>query len=323
MRRALATLFLLVHAGCGSDAQPVQPAPPLKPAVRPTPPAALAGTTTLAPDVRRAFDDAPGFERLTVPKSGEWRAEFNESVQSVEQFERSQRIVPNPERRTIFVLPIGAFPEGGSPPLPVLIDYTQRFFGLPAQLMPALADAGELRARGRMHYGVQQYLSSDLLDALRERVPSDAYGLVGITMHDLFPAPSWNYVFGEARFDERVGVYSFARYDPAFHDQPRTAETPQLILTRSLKVMTHEIGHMFGIAHCTAYRCLMNGTNSLKETDAMPMHLCPVCLRKLHLAVGFLPAERYRTLERFYTERGLPQEAKWVRERLQYVEQDR
>jgi hypothetical protein len=32
---------------------------------------------------------------------------------------------------------------------------------------------------------------------------------------------------------------------------------------------------------CTAYACLMNGSNHQEEKDRRPMHLCPVCLRKL------------------------------------------
>jgi archaemetzincin len=313
VQRAL-TLFFLGHALVGCGAEPAtQPAPAPKPALN---------AHSLSPAVRRAFDDdQPGFARLAEPKPGEWRERFNEPGQSFGDFERGARVVPSPERGMIFVLPIGAFPEGSSPPLAVLIDYIERFFGLPARLMPALPDARELRARSRKHHGVEQLLSGDLLAALRDRIPPEAYGLVGVTMHDLFPAPSWNYVFGEATFDERVGIYSFARYDPAFHREPRTADTSQLILTRSLKVMTHEIGHMFGIAHCTAYRCLMNGTNSLEETDASTLHLCPVCLRKLQRAVGFVPGERYRKLERFYAERGMREEAEWVGERAAYAEE--
>jgi archaemetzincin len=33
--------------------------------------------------------------------------------------------------------------------------------------------------------------------------------------------------------------------------------------------------------HCTACRCLMNGSNHQEEWDRRLLHLCPVCLRKL------------------------------------------
>jgi archaemetzincin len=35
-------------------------------------------------------------------------------------------------------------------------------------------------------------------------------------MEDLYPDPAWNFVFGQASLRERVEVFSFARYDPAF-----------------------------------------------------------------------------------------------------------
>jgi archaemetzincin len=162
-------------------------------------------------------------------------------------------------------------------------------------------------------------LTADLLAVLQARLPESAFGMLGVTMSDLFPAPSWNYVFGEARFTERVGVYSFARYDPRFHGDPLGPDARQLVLRRSLKVMTHELGHMFGLPHCTAYRCLMNGSNSLPELDAAPMHVCPVCLRKLHSSVGFSPAARYASLESFYRSHGLLAEAEWVHEHARYL----
>lgn len=32
-----------------------------------------------------------------------------------------------------------------------------------------------------------------------------------------------------------------------------------MILYPSLRVMNHEIGHMFGVTHCVYYECLMSG----------------------------------------------------------------
>jgi archaemetzincin len=44
---------------------------------------------------------------------------------------------------------------------------------------------------------------------------------------------------------------------------------------------------MFGIQHCVFFNCLMNGSNHLDESDQRPLHLCPVCLRKLHHSIRF------------------------------------
>jgi len=96
-------------------------------------------------------------------------------------------------------------------------------------------------------------------------------------MTDLYPEPSWNFVFGQASLRERVGVYSFARYDSAFYGEARDRDYETLLLRRSCKVLAHETGHMFGLAHCIYFNCLMNGSNHLAESDRRPLHLCPVC----------------------------------------------
>jgi archaemetzincin len=63
----------------------------------------------------------------------------------------------------------------------------------------------------------------------------------------------------------------------------------------------------------------MNGSNSLEESDGQPMHLCPVCLRKLHLALGFDPERRYEALEEQYHRAGLRQEEAWVQRQRAFI----
>jgi archaemetzincin len=114
----------------------------------------------------------------------------------------------------------------------------------------------------------------------------------------------------------RVGVFSFARYDPRFYGERGGADRKQLLLRRSLKIMVHELGHMFGMQHCIHYACVMNGVNHLEEADSRPQHLCPVCLRKLQWLVGFDPMARYAALEQLYASHQMDGEATWVRQRL-------
>ena len=139
-------------------------------------------------------------------------------------------------------------------------------------------------------------------------------------MQDLYPEPSWNFVFGMASLRERVGVFSFARYDPAFYGRQAGAAAAATMLRRSCKVLAHETGHMFGLRHCIHFQCGMNGSNHLAESDSRPIHLCPICLRKLQHAVGFDHVARYRALEAFYQRVGLKPEAAWVRRRLAFIE---
>ena len=133
------------------------------------------------------------------------------------------------------------------------------------------------------------------------------------------PEASWNFVFGQASLNERVGVYSFARYDPAFYGEPRGKDHPALLLRRSMKVLTHETGHMFGLTDCVYFNCVMNGSNHLQESDRRPLHLCPACLRKLQFCVGFDVVKRYEALAQFERRAGLEDEAAWVERRLETI----
>jgi archaemetzincin len=76
---------------------------------------------------------------------------------------------------------------------------------------------------------------------------------------------------------------------------------------------------MFGIEHCVWFRCLMNGSNYLAESDARRLHLCPVDLRKLQWSIGFDVVERYRRLLDFYRREGFEDEAQWLDKRLRFV----
>jgi archaemetzincin len=76
---------------------------------------------------------------------------------------------------------------------------------------------------------------------------------------------------------------------------------------------------MFGIEHCVWFRCLMNGSNHLAESDARPLHLCPVDLRKLQWSTGFDVVKRYRRLLDFHRQEGFEDEAQWLDKRLRFI----
>ena len=104
-----------------------------------------------------------------------------------------------------------------------------------------------------------------------------------IYMVDDLTGEAWNFVFGVANQHIKAGVFSFARYDDNFWaDTQGTAVVTdwETILYRAVKVMVHEIGHMFGIKHCVYFECVMNGSNGEEENSRKPMQLCAICLRK-------------------------------------------
>ena len=145
-------------------------------------------------------------------------------------------------------------------------------------------------------WGVHQLLTSHILDeVLAPELPADAFATIAFTKSDLWPGEGWNFVFGYAALRERVGVWSLAR----FGDPEESDEAYKKCLLRTIKVATHETGHMFSIQHCIKYRCNMQGSNSLEESDTQPLFLCPECHAKILFASGCQPTERYKQLIEF------------------------
>lgn len=136
---------------------------------------------------------------------------------------------------------------------------------------------------------------------------------LGLAMASVTLAVKNWFVFGEATFKERVGVFSLARHDPAFFYGGSSLEAlpavKALMLRRACVTLSHESGHMFGWAHCRYYRCLMGGSGSLEESDCAPAALCPVCLRKLYSAKAFDPAQRQEQLWSFFQRHGMMEDA--------------
>lgn len=283
-----------------------RPAHGFKPASKAARRAAIGPLTDLTPEQQRAFALTDDVAPMPRPGASDWLSSHPEPGQTFAQFVKDKPNRLGLVRNSIVLQPIGALGHG-SPALAVLVDFANRFFAMPASASPAI-EMATLKARSRVR-GRRQYLTGDLLDALQRRVPKHAYCLIGVTQDDLYPGSSWNFVFGAARLHDRVGVYSFARYDPAFHDEPRTADTATTILRRGFKLMAHEVGHMFAIEHCVHSHCVMNGSNNLEETDRSPLHPCPMCLRKLHEIVGFDVVKREQRLSEFYRALGLITEA--------------
>jgi archaemetzincin len=282
---------------------------------------AVGDLADLPPALRRALSaDAPEFEPIPKPGANDWLAVHPESGQTFDEFKASHPNRPTESRRVIYLQPLGEFLADRSPSIEKLRDFAAAFFAMEVKTLPPVSlDTAKFTTRQNPNTGNPQILTGDVLDFLKARVPADAFCVLAITMQDLYPEPSWNFVFGQASLRERVGVYSFARYDPAFYGEARDRNYESLLLRRSCKVLAHETGHMFGLAHCTFFNCLMNGSNHLAESDRRPLHLCPVCLRKLQWSIGFDVLERYRALERLTRVDGFTDEADWFNRRIEFL----
>jgi archaemetzincin len=210
-------------------------------------------------------------------------------------------------------LPLGPFREDEKAVFDRTVELARIWFDLDVRVLPAR----ELGEPDRTHFGRPQHLTVPFLRGILPRArPDDAVCLFGVTMADLYPRASWNYVFGEATFRGQVGIYSFARYFGRFWGEKDDAASRKRALRRACRVVVHEAGHTFGLAHCIRWQCVMNGSNSLDESDRQPLRLCPGCLRKLQWNRGFDVEKRYERLVEFYAKTKLETPGAWVRARL-------
>ena len=283
--------------------------------------AGVAEGSRVAPDPF-AFDPL-FFRKKSAPEPGEWLAEQREPGQTFLEFQRASTLRPTAEGRTIVLQPLGVFSAEQRAVLAILQRATNLYFGLPVQL----AESKPLPTRGRRlrqrdGEPLAQYLTSEILASLSRTAPERAIAYLGVTFQDLYPEPTWNFVFGEAELSARVGVYSLLRFTPEFNHEANDEAARQRFVRRAIQLLAHETGHIFGIHHCTAFACVMNGSNSLSESDRAPLEPCHECLHKLAFALGLRPLPRYRELGRFYEEQGLSDEARWVSERAASLSPD-
>lgn len=340
-QRAVAA-FGVLTLGCGARA-PVDPTPPtsgeevgvVSSVADPRPAAAaelevarreaaLGPLVGVDPRMRRILDSA-AFEALGPPRPGSWRDRVDEPSQGYVDFLASRRNALQPGRETLVLLPLGRFPaevfiDGDhvaavrTPELYELRGFVRAYFGLPVDVVTPMP-IDDLPLPTREHSGRTQYDAPGLVDAFMPVVPEHAYSMTVLINHDLFAAPERAYGFGYATHHERLAVMSFARLDPQVEGTAHGIEAEERIRERAYKLLAHEVAHTFGLRHCDHYACIMNGMADAEELDQTPLHLCPVCLRKLLHVLGIDPEARYRALADWYTEFSVD-EARWVRQRL-------
>ena len=240
---------------------------------------------------------------LSQPVEGEWLFSYKEKGQNFEQYEKSRHIVPTKESSIIYIRPIGNFNSLQKKQIELTREYLEIYFQLKTKILETVSNDIIPESARRIGFeNNEQFLAGYLLDSvLKKEKPSKRIALMGLTEVDLFPKPEWNYVFGLASYRDKVGVSSIYR----LQDGKLTSQNFNLCLSRLLKVSSHEIGHMFGLHHCINANCIMNGTNSLNETDKNLIRLCSVCQKKLNSCIKYDNKKRLSELEKYFRRNGL------------------
>jgi archaemetzincin len=257
----------------------------------------------------------PLHRELGKPQPGDWLSVHPEPGQTYGRYVRQRPVKPDSRRRVIYVQPLGDFNRTQRRIINLTAEFLGIYFDLPVKIreeMP-LKLIPEKARRTHPLWGDKQILTTYVLDELLQpRLPEDACVLIALTTSDLWPGEGWNFVFGQASLQDRVGVWSIYRNgDPTEGD-----EAFRLCLRRTIKTASHETGHMFSMMHCTLYECNMCGSNHRAESDRRPLALCPHCLAKLCYASGADPEKRFERLIGFCKLGGLKPEQEFYEKSL-------
>jgi len=119
----------------------------------------------------------------------------------------------------------------------------------------------------------KQYQSVEIMKMLAQSAPRDAARVLGVTDVDL-AIPMLSFLFGQAQFEGRVAVVSLCRLHQEFYGLPAQEN---LLRERTVKEVLHELGHTFGLVHCSEPTCAMSLATHIELVDSKAEQYCSRC----------------------------------------------
>ena len=257
---------------------------------------------------------------LGEPTPGDWLDTHEEPGQTFAEYRACGPTRPTGRRRTLAVQPIGTFTSGQKRVVNLAAKFLSAAYGLPVKTLdPMPLSVIPVRARRKNpETGTLQFLAPEILyKVLAPALPTDAAAMLGFTAVDLYSGEHSNFVFGLANRSKRVGIWSLARSGSTIGFTGGFRKC----LRRTIKTAAHETGHMFGMRHCIASACNMNGSNGREESDRRPLAFCSECLAKECWACGIAPAVHLRGVGAFCEENDLDDEAAFHRKCAEEIDE--
>ena len=163
------------------------------------------------------------------------------------------------------LVPIGSVPREA---LDWIESATAEWFPLPIRRLPALPIPECAYDAKR-----QQYQSVEMMKLLAQSAPKDAARVLGIVDVDL-AIPMLSFLFGQAQFDGPIAVVSLCRLHQEFYGLPAQES---LLRERTVKEVLHELGHTFGLVHCSEPSCAMSLATHIELVDSKAERYCERC----------------------------------------------
>ena len=168
--------------------------------------------------------------------------------------------------RIIYVAPLGDLAQEH---LECVTESITEQFGTEVKVMPNLGPPAYA-----LNVSRGQYNSNAILKKLIEICPADGLKILGVTPFDLF-SPIFAFVFGEAQFGGKCTVISSFRLRGDMDGHASRGCPP--LGNRLEKEAIHELGHTFGLRHCSDSDCVMHYSTGVQCADRKFAFFCPAC----------------------------------------------
>ena len=143
--------------------------------------------------------------------------------------------------------------------------------------IPVVIEEGHLDLSEYFDPARRQYNGNLLLRDIDKQFASDRVKTLALFNVDLY-IPILTFIFGQAFLNGRCGIASAYRlYNERYGLKP----DERVFIDRLCKEVIHELGHAFGLIHCSNPTCVMRSSTYVEDIDQKSWSFCAKCKKEL------------------------------------------
>lgn len=127
----------------------------------------------------------------------------------------------------------------------------------------------------------KQYDANKLLKVIETKYAPARKKTIGIFNVDLF-IPILTFIYGQAFLNGSCGIASAYRLQ---NERYGLKPDEKIFIDRLRKEVIHELGHTFGLYHCTNPVCVMRSSTYVEDIDQKGWRFCGKCKKELEKSV--------------------------------------